>query len=181
MPTEFIIPFADEHYEADPPSRETIAFDDEIDRFIFGFWKVTLPHVDIAFELAWVLGSLRKFRPLFQLDDERRDKLTTGIAEAAVAAVRRLPPSYHQGNVIVAMSAAAVIVHHWAEDEQQRAARHPHRIEDARLHVRMFERDLRNIADRAWLQQRKGQRQQEIVRGLISAAAHDLGAEKIAA
>ncbi|ESX51347.1 hypothetical protein NLY43_18970 [Mesorhizobium sp. C416B] len=73
MQTEFIIPYADEHYEAEPPSRETIAFDDEIDRFIFGFWKVTLPHVDIAFELAWVLGSLRKFRPLFQLDDERCD------------------------------------------------------------------------------------------------------------
>ncbi|ESX51346.1 hypothetical protein NLY43_18975 [Mesorhizobium sp. C416B] len=79
------------------------------------------------------------------------------------------------------MSAAAVIVQHWAEDDQQRAARHPHRIEDARLHVRMFERDLRNIADYAWLQQRKAQRQQEVVRGLISAAANDLGAEKIAA
>ncbi|MER9758478.1 hypothetical protein [Mesorhizobium sp. M0138] len=180
MQTEFIIPYADEHYDVDPPSRETIAFDDEIDRFIFGFWKVTLPHVDIAYELGWVLGSLRKFRPLFQLDDERRDKLTTGIAGAAVAAAQRLP-ACHLGNVIVCMSAAAVIVQHWGEDEQQRAAHHPHRIEDARLHVRMFERDLRNIADHAWLQRRKAQRQQEIVRGLISAAAHDLGAEKIAA
>ncbi|MER8374420.1 hypothetical protein [Mesorhizobium sp. M1406] len=181
MPTEYIIPYADDgHAEGDPPSRDVIEFDEQIDRFIFSFWKVTLPHVDVAFELSWVLGCLRKFRAPFQLDVERRDKLIKAIADAAVSVVRRLP-NYQPGNIIVCMSAVAVIVEHWAEDEQQQEAHHPHRIEDAWLHVRMFERDLRNISDYAWLQQRKAQRQQEVVRDLVATAIGQVGAEKVAA
>ncbi|MER9654396.1 hypothetical protein NKJ26_12885 [Mesorhizobium sp. M0152] len=180
MPIEHIIPYADDgHAEGDPPSRDVIDFDEQIDRFIFSFCKVTLPHVDVPFELSWVLGCLRKYRPPFQLDVERRDKLIKAIADAAVAIVRRLP-NYQPGSVIVFMSAVAVIVEHWAEDEHQQAAHHPHRIQDARLRVKMFERDLCNIADYAWLQQRKAQRQRELIRDLV-ATARCHGAEKVAA
>ncbi|MER9579238.1 hypothetical protein NKI78_27025 [Mesorhizobium sp. M0400] len=67
MPTEFLMPLADEHYDVDPPTQAEIDFDGEIDRFIFAFWKVTLSHIDVTFELPLALGSLRKFRPAFHL------------------------------------------------------------------------------------------------------------------
>ncbi|ESY92705.1 hypothetical protein [Mesorhizobium sp. LNHC209A00] len=181
MPTEFLMPFADDgHAEGDPPSRAEIDFDGEIDRFIFGFWKATLPHVDITFELPLTLGALRKFKPVFQLDAKRRDKLIRAIAGAAVAVVQRLPHAYDPHTVVICMSAATIVVRHWAEDEQGRAARPPHRIEDARMYVRLLERDLHNICDYAWLQQRKAQRRHDIVRSMVG-LSDSVGAVKVAA
>ncbi|MDG4903499.1 MULTISPECIES: hypothetical protein [unclassified Mesorhizobium] len=181
MQTEFLMPFAEDgHAEGDPPSQAEIAFDDAIDRCLFSFWKCTLPEVDITFELPLTLEGLRKFKPAFQLDAERRDKLIRSIADAAAAAVRRLPPTYNPGMIVVCMSAATIVVQHWAEDDQERAAHHPHRIQDARMYVKMLERDLHNLCDYAWLQQRKAQRQREKVRSLLKWAA-DAGAEQVAA
>ncbi|MER8536054.1 hypothetical protein NKH61_24560 [Mesorhizobium sp. M1005] len=179
MPTEFLMPLADEHYDVDPPTQAEIDFDGEIDRFIFAFWKVTLSHIDVTFELPLALGSLRKFRPAFQLDGERRDKLIRSIADAAVAVVQKLP-AYSPPMVVICLSAATIIVRHWAQDEQERAAHHPHRLVDARMYVRMLERDLRNISDFTWLQQRKAQRQQEVVRSMLT-LPDTLAAEQVAA
>ncbi|RWH18170.1 MAG: hypothetical protein E5X00_05705 [Mesorhizobium sp.] len=181
MQTEFLMPFAEDgHAEGDPPTRAEIAFDDAIDRFLFSLWKCTLPDVDITFELPLTLEGLRKFRPAFQLDAERRDKLVRSIADAAAAAVRRLPPTYNPGMIIVCMSAATIIVQHWAEDNPERATHHPHRIEDARVYVKMLERDLHNFCDYAWLQQRKGQRQREVVRSMLT-APDGFGVDQVAA
>ncbi|RWE14890.1 MAG: hypothetical protein EOS76_24105, partial [Mesorhizobium sp.] len=142
---------ADEHYEVDPPSQAEIDFDNEIDRFLFSFWKCTLPEVDITFELPLTLEWLRKFKPAFQLDAERRDKLINAIGDAAAALIQKLPHIYHPRMVGICMTAATIIVRDWAEDEQQKAAHHPHRLVDARLHVRILERDLHNACDFAWL------------------------------
>ncbi|MER9579239.1 hypothetical protein NKI78_27030 [Mesorhizobium sp. M0400] len=82
--------------------------------------------------------------------------------------------------VVICLSAATIIVRHWAQDEQERAAHHPHRLVDARMYVRMLERDLRNISDFTWLQQRKAQRQQEVVRSMLT-LSDTLAAEQVAA
>ncbi|MER9950211.1 hypothetical protein [Mesorhizobium sp. M0047] len=179
--TDFLIPNADDgHAEGDPPTQAEIDFDGEIDRFVFSFWKATLPQIDITFELPLALGGLRKFKPAFQLDPERRDKLIQAIGDAATALVHKLPQIYNPRTVAVCMIGAMTIVRDWAEDEQQKAAHHPHRLVDARLYVHVLERDLRNTCDYAWLLQRKSQRQKETVRSLLPAP---LGtwSEKVAA
>lgn len=180
MPTEFLMPLADEHYEVDPPSQAEIDFDNEIDRLIFDFWKAALPDIDVTFQLPLALEALRKFKPVFQLDPERRDKLIIAIAAAAGALVQKLPHIYHPRIVSTCMVAATIVVRDWAEDEQQKAAHHPHRIDDAKLYVRILERDLHNVCDFAWLQQRKAGRQHEIVRSLLT-RANDIATEQVAA
>lgn len=181
MQTEFLMPFAEDgHAEGDPPSRAEIDFDRDIDLLIFDFWKATLPDIDITFQLPLALEALREFKPTFQLDAERRDKLINAIADAAGALIRKLPHVYNPRMVAVCMTAATIVVRDWAEDDQQKAAHHPHRLVDARLHVRILERDLHNVCDFAWLQQRKAGRQQEVVRSLLL-RANDIATEQVAA
>ncbi|RWG08274.1 hypothetical protein [Mesorhizobium sp.] len=181
MPTEFLMPFAEDgHAEGDPPTQAEIVFDRDIDLLIFDFWKATLPEIDITFQLPLALEALRKFKPVFQLDPERRDKLINAIGGAAAALIQKLPHIYHPRMVGICMTAAATIVRDWAEDEQQKAAHHPHRLVDAELHVRILERDLHNACDFAWLQQRKAGRQQEVVWSLLT-RANDIATEQVAA
>lgn len=161
MPDEFI-PFAtDGHEEGDPPTHEQIGFDDEIDRMRFGLWKTTLEHISISFELPLTLASIRCFRPCFQLDEKRRDQLIEDIFGAAAAAYVRLPRQYSRAQIGVAMSAAAIVVSDWAASDSERARQHPHKIDDAKMWVKMFERDLRNLSDFEYLQSRKLKRGQE--------------------
>lgn len=181
MPDEFLMPFAEDgHAEGDQPSQAEIEFDRDIDLLIFDLWKATLPEIDITFQLPLALEALRKFKPPFQLDTERRDKLISAIADAAGALVQKLPHVYNPRMVGICMIAATTIVRHWAEDEQQKAAHHPHRLVDAELYVRILERDLHNACDFAWLQQRKAGRQHEVVLSLL-AAANSIAAEQVAA
>ncbi|MER9628023.1 hypothetical protein [Mesorhizobium sp. M0296] len=162
MPDEFIIPFAtDGHAEGDPPTREEIAFDNDIEHVRFGLWKTTLEHVSISFQLPLTLASIRTFKPSFQLDEKRRDQLIEDIFGAAAAASARLPTQYSRPQIGVAMSAAAIVVSDWAATETERARQHPHKIDDAKMWVKMLERDLRNLSDFEYLQGRKLKRGRE--------------------
>ncbi|QPC90013.1 hypothetical protein [Mesorhizobium sp. INR15] len=162
MPYEFIIPFADDgHEEGDPPSREEIAFDDAIDHIRFNLWKMTLGHVSPSFEMPLVLRSIRSFRPAFQLDGKRRDQIINDIFGAAAAAADRLPKQYSRHQIAIAMSAAAIVVSEWAATGKERARQHPHKIDDAKMWIRMFERDMRNMSDYEYLQSRKLKRGRE--------------------
>ncbi|MER9623317.1 hypothetical protein NKI98_18050 [Mesorhizobium sp. M0222] len=167
MPNEFI-PFAtDGHEEGDPPTQEEIAFDGQVDSIGFGLWKSTLLHVNIAFELPLTLESIRKFKPVYQLDAKRRDQLVLDAADAMASAARRLPPNYSRGQIVTSMSAAITVIRSWAEDDVEKAAHHPHRLTDAKVWIKLFERDLRNLSDFQWLQQRKAQRREEIVASML--------------
>jgi hypothetical protein len=181
MPNEFLIPNADDgHAEGDPPTLAEIAFDDEIDRFSFQFQKVMLPHINVAFELGWTLGMLRRFRPAFELDGDRRDKLVKAIRDTVPVVARRLRP-YPSGNVRGCLDAAATIVRSWADDERYRTARDRQRLADARTFVKMLERDLQNISDFEWLRQRKAKRRHDLFRSLLTSAANLAEPEKAVA
>lgn len=181
MQPEFLIPNADDgHAEGDPPTLAEIAFDDEIDRFSFQFQKVMLPHVDVAFELEWTLRLLRRFRPAFQLDGDRRDKLVKAIRDTVPVVAHRLRP-YPSGNVRVCLDAAATIVRSWADDERHRTERDRQRLADCLMYVKLLERDLQNISDFEWLRQRKAKRRHDLVRSLLTSAANLVEQEKAVA
>ncbi|WAX96636.1 hypothetical protein N7E70_007180 [Aminobacter sp. NyZ550] len=163
MQPESLFPHCDELIDIAPPSRESIEFDETIDGLIFQFWKATLRHVDVAFELQLALSELRRHRPAFALDGGREAALSRAIVAAISSSIDRLPPGYNRRQLTACGRAALVIVRHWSREP----GACPAHADDARLLVGLVDRDLRNMLDFSHLQERKANRRQATVAELM--------------
>jgi hypothetical protein len=138
----------DDDFEPDPPTRDEIEFDGDIEHII-----CLLNQAARREHLAWALsgamhsvmlryGRRNSPRP----SDQQRARLLEAIGSAYLTADRTLPPLCRRSKIFVGMEALAGIIVYWASDDEQRVAWPRDAYLDMCAYARIFRNELHNIS-----------------------------------
>lgn len=117
---DFLIPYADQVYEPDLPSREECDHHDEVSLLTFQFRKCALPHIDLVFELDWTLSMFAKRKSKLTLHQDDRDAMISAVFQA-LASIENRPHAQRFRYLRRGCSGVVSMIQRWADEDASKA------------------------------------------------------------